>query len=253
MGSRLQNKVVIITGGSRGIGKACAIRCGQAGAKVVVNYVANEAAARRTVDEIKAMGGQAISVQADVSNKKDVKRLVGETIKAFGKVTGLINNAGVAPFVDFMEMEEETWDSTMAINAKGPYLTTQAVAREMIKAGNGGRICNITSISGVKATNELQVPYCTSKGAANMFTKVAALALAKYKITVNAILPGTIETDINREVLNQQGVRQGIIDATPLRCLGDVDDIAYATVYFMSDESKWVTGSLLVIDGGFIA
>ena len=252
MGSRLQDKVVIITGSSRGIGRACAIRCAEASAKVVVNYVANETAARKTVDDIKAIGGQAVSVQADISSKKDVERLVNETIKAFGKVTGLINNAGVAPFVDFMEMEEKTWDHTMAINAKGLYLTTQAVAREMIKAGKGGRICNITSISGIKATNELQVPYCTSKGAANMFTRVAALSLAKYNITVNAILPGTIETDINRDILNREGVRQGIIDATPLRCIGDVDDIGHAVVYFMSDESKWVTGSLLVIDGGFV-
>jgi NAD(P)-dependent dehydrogenase (short-subunit alcohol dehydrogenase family) len=111
----------------------------------------------------------------------------------------------------------------------------------------------VTSISGVKATNPQQVPYCSSKGAANMFTKVAALALGPYGITVNAVLPGTIETDINREVLAEAGVAEGIEAATPLGRLGEVDDIGHAVVYLMSDESAWVSGALLAVDGGFIA
>ncbi|MEA2026330.1 MAG: SDR family oxidoreductase, partial [Chloroflexota bacterium] len=120
-------------------------------------------------------------------------------------------------------------------------------------AGRPGRICNVTSISGEKATNPRQVPYCTSKAAANMFTKAAAVALGKHGITVNAILPGTIRTDINREVLAGEGVSRSIVEATPLGRLGDVDDVGRAVVYFMSDESQWVTGALLAIDGGFIA
>ena len=250
---RLRDKVIIVTGGSRGLGRACAIRCAEEGARVTVNYSSNAAAATDVVKAIASLGGQAIAVQADVSAKKEVENMVNRTLDKFGAITGLINNAGIAPFVDFLETDEETWDRTMAVNSKGVFLVTQCVARAMIASGCGGRICNVTSISGEKATNPLQVPYCTSKGAANMFTKVAALALSKYNITVNAILPGTIETDINREVLRGEGVRRGIELATPLNRLGDVDDIAYATVYFMSDESRWVTGSLLVIDGGYIA
>jgi L-rhamnose 1-dehydrogenase len=252
MTRRLENKVIIVTGGSRGIGRACALRCAEEGARLVINYLSNQAAAETVVDTITQRGGEAVAVQADVSKKTEVEELVTRAVKAYGRIDGVINNAGIGPFVDFLDMDEELWDRTMAINAKGPFLVTQAAARIMKNQGTGGRICNITSISGLKATDELQVPYCTSKGAANMFTRIAALALSKYNITVNAILPGTIETDINRDVLARPGVRDGIIEKTPLRSLGDTDDIAYAAVYYMSDESKWATGSLLPIDGGFI-
>jgi NAD(P)-dependent dehydrogenase (short-subunit alcohol dehydrogenase family) len=250
---RLRDKVIIVTGGSRGIGRACATRCAKEGAKVTVNYSLNAAAANEVVNAITSLGGKAIAVQADVSARKEVENMVNRTLDEFGSITGLINNAGIAPFVDFLAVDEETWDRTMAVNTKGVFLVTQCVARAMIASGCSGRICNVTSISGEKATSPLQVPYCTSKGAANMFTKVAALALSKYNITVNAILPGTIETDINREVLSRDDARRSVELATPLKRLGDVDDIAHATVYLMSEESRWVTGSLLVIDGGYIA
>jgi NAD(P)-dependent dehydrogenase (short-subunit alcohol dehydrogenase family) len=198
------------------------------------------------------MGVRAIGVTGDVSSKADVDRIVAEVIEEFDAIDGLINNAGIAYFSSFMELSEENWDKTMAINAKGPFLMTQAVARTMISRNIAGKICNVTSISGVKATSPMQTAYCSSKGAANMFTKIAALALSEHNITVNAILPGTIETDINRDVLADEQITKSIIDATPLRCLGDTDDVAHATVYFMSDESKWVTGTLMAIDGGFI-
>ncbi len=253
MNGRLEGKTIIVTGSSRGIGKACAVRCAEAGANVAVHGRTITDALDDTVAEIQAAGGSAIAVAGDVSDKADAERIVGEAMAAFGAVDGLVNSAGIGPFIDFMEVTEEQWDSIMAINAKGPFLMTQCVARTMIEAGRPGRICNVTSISGAKATNPQQVPYCTSKGAANMFTKVAAVALGKHDITVNAILPGTIETDINRDFLSEEGVSRSIVATTPLGRLGDVDDIGRAVVYFMSDESKWVTGALLVIDGGFIA
>ena len=253
MNGRLEGKTIIVTGSSRGIGKACAIRCAEAGASVAVHGRTVTEALENTVAAIKAAGGSAIAVAGDVSKKTDAEHIVGETMAAFGAIDGLVNNAGIGPFIDFMEVTEEQWDSIMAINAKGPFLMTQCVAATMIEAGRPGRILNVTSISGAKATNPLQVPYCTSKGAANMFTKVAALALGKHGITVNAILPGTIETDMSRDFLSEEGVSGSIVVATPLGRLGDVDDIGRAVVYFMSDESKWVTGALLAIDGGFIA
>jgi L-rhamnose 1-dehydrogenase len=250
---RLAGRNIIVTGSSRGIGRACAMRCAEAGARVAVHGRTDSSALHDTLAAIEAGGGTAIAVSGDVSVATDVERIVDETLAAFGVIDGLVNNAGVGPFIDFLEVTEREWDEIMATNAKGPFLMTQRVARTMVEAGRPGRICNVTSISGTKATNARQVPYCTSKGAANMFTKVAALALGPHGITVNAVLPGTIETDINRELLAEAGVAEGIEGATPLGRLGDVDDIGQAVVYLLSDESKWVTGALLTVDGGFTA
>jgi NAD(P)-dependent dehydrogenase (short-subunit alcohol dehydrogenase family) len=249
----LEGKAIIVTGSSRGIGRACALRCAEAGARVAVHGRQDTDALTETVSAIEHAGGSAIAVVGDVAEKAAVERIVGHTLAAFGAIDGLVNNAGVGPFIDFMAVTEEEWDRVMAVNAKGLFLMTQRVARSMIEAGRPGRICNVTSISGEKATNPQQVPYCTSKGAANMFTKVAAVALATHGITVNAVLPGTIRTDINRDVLADERVVRSITQATPLGSLGDVDDVAHAVVYFMSDESRWVTGALLAVDGGFIA
>ena len=253
MDRRLAGKSIIVTGSSRGIGRACALRCAEAGAQVAVHGRTDSAALRETVAAIGAAGGTARAVSGDVSVAADVEHIVAEVLEAFGAIDGLVNNAGVGPFIDFLEVTEQEWDAVMAVNAKGPFLMTQRVARSMVEAGRPGRICNVTSISGLKATDPQQVPYCSSKGAANMFTRVAALALGPHGITVNAVLPGTIETDINRAILARAGVTEGIETATPLGRLGEVDDIGHAVVYLMSDESKWVTGALLAVDGGFIA
>ena len=249
---RLAGKVALVTGGSRGIGRAVCVEYAREGATVAVNYASNSAAAEDTVGRITSEGGEAFAVQADVSDKAQVDAMVGSVIDRCGRIDTLVNNAGVGPFIDFFECDEETWDRTQAINCKGIFLVSQAVARHM-RGHGGGHIVNVTSISGLKATNPLQVPYCTSKGGANMLTKIMAVALAPYNITVNAILPGTIETDINRAILNEEGVREGIIDVTPLRALGLPEQIAHAAVLLGSDESNWTTGSLLVVDGGFIA
>ncbi len=253
MTGRLEGKTIIVTGSSRGIGRSCAMRCAEAGADVVVHGRTATDALGVTVAQIRAAGGSAIAVTGDVSVRADAQRIVRETIAAFGAVDGLVNNAGISDFIDFLDVTDEQWDSMMSVNAKGPFLMTQAVARAMVEAGRPGRICNVTSISGQKATNPRQVPYCASKGAANMFTKVAAVALGEHGITVNAILPGTIETDINREILAVEGAAAAITDVTPLGSLGEVDDVGQAVVYLMSDEAKWVTGALLAVDGGFIA
>jgi len=248
---RLKDKIALITGGSRGIGRAISIEYAKEGARVAVNYVSHREAAEEVVKIIEDLGSEAIAVQADVSDKAQVERMVEEVMRKWGRIDILVNNAGIAPFVDFFDITEDIWDKTMAVNCKGIFLVSQAVARVMAKQG-GGKIVNVTSISGLKATNPLQVAYCTSKGAANMLTKIMALALAPYKINVNAILPGTVETDINRDILADPTVRNGIIEATPLKSLGLPEHIAYAAVYLGSDEANWTTGALLVVDGGFI-
>jgi len=250
---KLKNKVALVTGGSRGIGRAISLGLADEGAMVVVNYHSNKKAADEVVRKIKTKGRQAISVQADVSKKKEIDRMVNIAVKKFGKIDILVNNAGIGPFVDFFDVTEEIWDRIQAINTKSIFFASQAVARVMVDRKIRGKIINITSISGEKATDPLQVPYCTSKGGANMLTKIMAVALAQYKINVNAILPGTVETDINRDILANKKVREGIINNTPLRILGEPTDIVEATILFASEGAKWITGSLLVIDGGFTA
>jgi NAD(P)-dependent dehydrogenase (short-subunit alcohol dehydrogenase family) len=248
---RLKDKVCIVTGGSRGIGRAIALGMAREGAKVVVNYVSNQAAADEVVDMIRKEGGEAMAVKAHVASKADVEAMVKAVVEKYGRIDVLVNNAGVAAFIYFFETTEQDWDWHQNTNCKGIFITSQAVAREMVKTG-GGRIVNVTSISGEKATNPLQVAYCTSKGGANMLTKIMALALAPYNINVNAVLPGTIETDINRDVLAQPGAKESICEATPLKCLGQPGDVAGATILLASDEAKWITGASITVDGGFM-
>jgi 3-oxoacyl-[acyl-carrier protein] reductase len=248
---RLQGKRCIVTGGSRGIGRGIALAMANEGAKVAINYTSNQSAARQVVELIAGAGGTAMMVKADVSNKVEVDAMVAEVERAWGGIDVLVNNAGVCHFLDFFEVTEEEWDFHQNINCKGVFLASQAAARVM-RARGGGRIVNVTSISGEKATNARQVPYCTSKGGANMLTQVMALALAPHGITVNAVLPGTIKTDINRDILESGGVERSICEATPLGCLGLPEHIAEAVIYFAGDQSGWTTGALLPVDGGFM-
>lgn len=248
---RLDGKRVIVTGGSRGIGRGIALAMAREGAKVAINYTANEAAAKAVVDLIESDGGTAIAVKADVASKADADAMISKVENEFGGIDVLVNNAGVCHFLDFFEVTEEEWDFHQDINCKGIFLCSQAAARVMRTQG-GGRIVNVTSISGEKATNAGQVPYCASKGGANMLTQIMAVALAPYGITVNAVLPGTIETDINRDILAADGVEQSIVCNTPLGCLGQPEHVAEAVIYFASNASGWTTGALLAVDGGFM-
>lgn len=248
---RLKDKCALVTGGSRGIGRGIALAMAGEGACVAVNYTANEASARDTVKEIESGGGRAIAVRANVADKAETDAMVEHVAREFGRIDILVNNAGVCHFLDFFEVTEEEWDFHQNINCKGIFLCSQAAARVMRGQG-GGRIINVTSISGEKATNPGQVPYCASKGGANMLTRIMAVALAPYNITVNAVLPGTIETDINRDVLAEGDTREVICKATPLGRLGLPENVAEAVIYFASDGSDWTTGALLAVDGGFM-
>jgi len=246
---RLKDKVAVVTGGSRGIGRAIALRLGQEGAKVVVNYVSNAEAAREVVESIREAGSEAIAVQADVADARAVHRMVQTTLDTFGTIDILVNNAGICPFRDFLEISEELWDRVLDVNLKGHFLCSQAVAKVMVERGIKGRIISISSISGIVGGSQ-QAHYCASKGGINQLIKSMAIALGPYGITCNAILPGTVETDINKEDLADPDKRRYMINRTPLRRLGQPDDIAGAVVFLASEDASWITGSALVVDGG---
>jgi NAD(P)-dependent dehydrogenase (short-subunit alcohol dehydrogenase family) len=250
MGS-LKNKTVIVTGAGRGMGRAIAVRFGQEGARVLIADVRDKQG-EETARLVKEAGGQGLFVHTDITALAQVKAMVAQALEGFGTIDILVNVAGVAVFRDFFEATEEDWDLQNDVNAKGVFLTSQAVAWHMKDRG-GGKIVIISSISGHVADPEL-VPYCASKAAASMLTKAMAAALAPYKINVNAVLPGTVLTDMNRDRLTADTkLREAIVGATPLGRLGNPEDILGAVLYLASDEAPWTTGAILPVDGGYTA
>jgi L-rhamnose 1-dehydrogenase len=249
--ARFADKAVIVTGGARGIGRAIVEAFAREGARVGIGHSGRSEDAAGEI--IRAVGkDRAISLPGDVADADAVAYILDRTISAFGRIDVLVNNAGICPFTDVLDLAPEEFDRVQAVNTRSIFLTSQGAARHMKDAG-GGVIVNVTSISGQRFTNSQQLAYCTSKAAANMLTRGLAVTLAPYHIRVNAVLPGTVPTDINEDVLAGPGVTAGIIEATPLKCLGTCDDIASATLYLASDEARWITGTLMVVDGGFIA
>ncbi len=250
---KLKGKVALVTGSARGIGRGIAEALAAEGAVVVINGRKALDAAQEVKKAIEFAGGKAIIQMGDVSTKKDCDRIVAAVVKEAGRLDILVNNAGICPFNDFFNITEEEWDLVQTTNTKAVFLLSQAAAQVMKNQGDGGRIINVTSISGARVTNPQQVAYSTSKAAANMLTHCMASSLAPHGITVNAVLPGTIPTDINAHVLADQKIMSTIINNTPLRALGTPKDVADAVLYFASPDTNWVTGSLLVVDGGYIA
>jgi len=243
----LGGKVAIVTGASRGIGRAIAERFAAEGARVVVNYVAGAAGANAVVDGIIGRGGDAIAVQADVSKADDVKKLVDATMERFGRIDILVNNAGVMFTKPMLETSEAEWDQTIDVNLKGPYLCSKAVAPIMIRQG-AGAIVNMSSNSGLYHPSAMRfAEYVVSKAGLNGLTKAMALAFGP-QIRVNAICPGWIRTDMMEDI--DEAVHQRILDETALRRWGTPGDIASAAVYLASDDSSFVTGELHLVAGG---
>ncbi len=247
---RFIDKVVIVTGSARGIGHAIALGFGREGAKVVLADIRNEQGITAE-NQIKQSGGQALFIHTDVSNKSDVNSLVNETLRKFEKIDVLINNAGICPFKNFLEIPSEMWDQVLEVNLKGFFLCSQAVAAVMIKQDIKGRIINISSISSIIG-GEQQAHYCSSKAGINLLTASMAIALGPYGITCNAVLPGPIETDINKEDLADKEKREYFIKRTPLRRIGQPEDLVGPVMFFASDDGRWCTGSTLVADGGIL-
>lgn len=240
----LQDKVAIVTGAGRGMGRATAIALAQKGAKVVVNYSKSEAQAREVVKAIEALDSQAVAVKADVSKAAEVNSMVATTLDKFGHVDILVNNAGVITRVPFIELTEALWDEVMAVNLKGSFLCAQAVAKPMLKQ-KWGRIINFSSIGAVRGSTRA-IHYATSKAGIIGFTKSLAVALGPY-VHVNAIAPGWIPTDMTAEYSEE--LKQKFVTNTPLHRAGRPEEIA-ETVVFLASEANFITGQLIMVDGG---
>jgi glucose 1-dehydrogenase len=248
---RLQNKVAIITGAATGIGHAIAVRFAREGASVVVDYVGGPDTANQTEAEIKSFGGKTISVAADVSSPAQVQNLIESTVKAFGRIDVVINNAGIEKKSAFVDYPLEDLQKILAVNLVGPFLMSQWGARQMIQQGQGGRIINISSVH-----EDLPMPtnaaYCASKGGLRMLTRTISVELAKDKITVNNIGPGAVYTPIDADVEAKPEVEKFLMGEIPLNRWGTPEEIAGLAVYLASDEAGYVTGSTFFIDGGML-
>ncbi len=244
---RLSGKVAIVTGASRGIGYGVAKRFAREGARVVINYNSSKAGAENLLREIRRTGGEGIIVKGDVSDPKQVKRMVNRALREYGRVDILVNNAGVMFSQTFLDAPDDVWDQTINVNLKGAYLCSKAVAPVMLKQGKG-KIINMSSNSGLYHPSAMRfVEYVTSKAGMNGLTKALALKLGP-SITVNAICPGWIKTDM--VAATDPEVEKRILDETPLKRYGTVEEVANAAVYLASDESDFVTGELHLVAGG---
>jgi len=244
---RLAGKVAIVTGSSRGIGKAIAERFAAEGAKVTVNWADRERDAKAVVDGINSRGGEALSIGADVSSSADVKKLVRTTMDRFGRIDILVNNAGVMVGKPVLETTEEDWDRTIDVNLKGAYLCSKEVAPIML-GQEAGKIIMMSSNSGLYHPSAMKfTEYVVSKAGMNGLTKALALALGPH-ITVNAICPGWIKTDMIADT--DPEVEQRILAETALRRWGTTDDVAGAAVFLASSEADFITGELLIVAGG---
>ena len=248
---QLENKVAAVTGSSLGIGRAIALAFGREGASVAVNYRSHPEEGARAVQEIESGGGKAISVQADVSEPEGVRNLIRQTVKEFGRLDVMVNNAGIEQKIPFLETPLEAWEKVISVNLTGVWLGCQEAARQMVSQGEGGRIINVSSVHEDLAM-PTNAPYCAAKGGVRMLMRTIAVELAPHSITVNNIAPGAIETPINRNLDDHPEQRQELLAEIPLGRIGRPEDVASVAVYLASDSSSYSTGSTFFVDGGMI-
>lgn len=243
---KLDGKSAIVTGASRGIGREIALYLAKKGAKVAVNYSGSKDRAEAVVEEIKAIGGEAFAIQANVDKVDDVQNLISTTLEQFGSVDILVNNAGITRDNLLMRMKETEWDDVLNTNLKGVFLCTKAVTRQMMKQ-RSGRIINITSIVGVSG-NAGQANYVAAKAGVIGLTKSSAKELASRNITVNSIAPGFITTDMTDAL--PEDIKSQMLSQIPLAKFGNPEDIAKAVAFLASEDANYITGQTIHVNGG---
>jgi len=257
---RLKDKIVIVTGAGSGIGRGIALALAKEGANIVIMDVKEEDA-KNTAKEVETLGRQALAVRGDVRSSKDIDAMVQKALDRFGSINILVNNAGVSTMNWMVDLrEEEDWDFNMDVNAKGNFLVTRAVAKQMIEQGQGGKIVNIASLAG-KIGATLLSHYTASKFAVIGFTKAIALEMAPHKITVNAVCPGLVQTSMQkREIawesklrgITEEEVKQGYVKSVPLGRLETPEDVAKVVLFLCSEEADYITGEAISVTGGMM-
>lgn len=245
---RLSGKVALVTGGSHGIGQAVVVRFAREGARVAL-CGRGKAALEETVALIREHGGEALAFETDVSDKTHVDRMFDSIVEQWGRIDIVVNNAGICEVSSFLDITEDQWDRHLNINLKGAFLVSQRAAREMVRLGNGGSIIQMSSVNGIQAEAD-QVHYNTTKGGMINLSMSMALELAVHGIRVNALCPGFIETRLTKPLIDNPPAIADYLRTVPMKRVGQPEEIASAALFLASDESSYVTGTSMVVDGG---
>lgn len=246
---QLDQKVAIVTGSDSGIGRAIAIQFAQEGATVVINYAHAQDKAEQVREIIEQNNGNALVIQADVSQYQQAMGLIQQTVEHFNRLDIMVNNAGMEIHNAFLDVTEEQWDRVLSVDLKGTFFCAQAAAREMVKRKTAGRIINISSVHEDLAMPQ-NAPYCCAKGGIRMMTRTICLELAPYNITVNNIAPGAIDTPIDADVKADPEKMAALLKEIPQHRMGQPEEVAKLALFLASDAAAYVTGSTYIIDGG---